>query len=228
MYHSAPNAYARLVLHVGGDLLLLPRFDPEGLLQAIHTYKLSHMHVVPTMFVRLLQLYDDTGDRLLAGESGEIYMSLNALSDFTYHNNDDKCREIDRDGLVTNGDVGYLDADGYLFLNDRKRDMVISGGVNIYPAEIEAVLHDMPGVHDCAVFGIPHDEFGEVVAAAVELVPGAALTAEEVQVYLREHIANYKIPRQVTFHDALPREDTGKIFKRLLRDPYWEQAGRRI
>jgi long-chain acyl-CoA synthetase len=124
--------------------------------------------------------------------------------------------------------MGYLDADGYLYVADRKSDMVISGGVNIYPAEIEAVLLGMPGVADCAIFGVPDAEFGEALAAAVQLRPGEKLLDEEIRAYLRERIAGYKVPRVVTFHEALPREDSGKIFKRLLREPYWRDAGRRI
>jgi long-chain acyl-CoA synthetase len=106
--------------------------------------------------------------------------------------------------------------------------MVISGGVNIYPAEIEAVLLTLPGVADCAVFGIPDVEFGEALAAAVQPRPDAQLSGAEIQAQLRERIAGYKVPRVVTFHEALPREDSGKIFKRLLREPYWREAGRRI
>jgi long-chain acyl-CoA synthetase len=120
------------------------------------------------------------------------------------------------------GDIGYLDADGYLFLCDRKIDMIISGGVNIYPAEIEAVLITMPGVQDCAIFGIPDDEFGERVVAAIQPEPGARLADEAVLDYLRPHVAAYKLPRRIEYHEALPREDSGKIFKRKLRDPYWE------
>ena len=106
--------------------------------------------------------------------------------------------------------------------------MVISGGVNIYPAEIENTLITMPGVADCAVFGIPDPEFGEAVAAAVQVQPGLTLTAGQVQAWLKERIADYKVPRLVAFHDQLPREDSGKIFKRRLRAPYWDKAGRSI
>ena len=106
--------------------------------------------------------------------------------------------------------------------------MVISGGVNIYPAEIEAALLGMPAVADCAVFGIPDAEFGEALAAAIELRPGARASEGEVQQFLRERIAGYKVPRVVAFHAALPREESGKIFKRRLREPYWTGAGRRI
>jgi long-chain acyl-CoA synthetase len=106
--------------------------------------------------------------------------------------------------------------------------MVISGGVNIYPAEIEATLMTMPVVADCAVFGIPDAEFGEALAAAVQLRSGQRADAEQIQSFLRERIANYKVPRVVSFHESLPREESGKIFKRLLREPYWSGAGRRI
>ena len=106
--------------------------------------------------------------------------------------------------------------------------MVISGGVNIYPAEIEAVLIDMPGVHDCAVFGIPDEDYGEALCAYVEPLDGAALDTDSVRAYLRERIANYKVPKTVEFQTNLPREDSGKIFKRRLRDPYWRNAGRNI
>ena len=106
--------------------------------------------------------------------------------------------------------------------------MVISGGVNIYPAEIESALVQCDKVRDCAVFGIPDDDLGETLAAAVELAPGASMSADEVRAFLTERLAKFEVPRTVTFHAALPREDSGKIFKRRLRDPYWEKAGRRI
>ena len=116
--------------------------------------------------------------------------------------------------------MGYLDEDGYLFIVDRQSDMVISGGVNIYPAEIEAILITMPGVADCAVFGVPDDEFGEALMAAVQTVDAVQLTPEDVRAFVRERIADYKVPRLVVFHQQLPREDTGKIFKRKLREQY--------
>ena len=105
--------------------------------------------------------------------------------DFTYHNKPEKRAEIDRDGFITSGDVGYIDADGYVFICDRKRDMVISGGVNIYPAEIEAALHALPGVHDCAVFGIPDAEFGEALMAVVEPQPGVTLDLASIRSQLK-------------------------------------------
>lgn len=122
--------------------------------------------------------------------------------------------------------MGYLDEDGYLFLSDRKIDMIISGGVNIYPAEIESVLLNHDSVMDAAVFGIPNEEFGEEVKAALELrsdiIPYEALKAD-ITGYCRKHLAGYKVPRSIDFVDQLPRTPTGKLLKRLLRDPYWKE-----
>lgn len=173
-----------------------------------------------------VEILDDRGEPLGPGEIGEVYLRLSSFPDFTYHGRDADRAAVERRGLITCGDIGYLDADGFLYLCDRKRDMVISGGVNIYPAEIEHVLIEMPGVRDCAVFGIPDDEFGEALAAAVQAEPG--VTEAAVKAHLAARVARYKVPRIVTFHDALPREDSGKIFKRRLREPYWAKAGRHI
>jgi long-chain acyl-CoA synthetase len=176
-----------------------------------------------------VRIYDDNGKRLGAGEVGEVYTRLEFLPEFTYHQLPDKRAEIDREGFITSGDVGFLDEAGYLFLCDRKRDMVISGGVNIYPAEIEAVLIGCPGVKDCAVFGVPDGEFGEALMAVIEPQPGlpAPLVAD-VRAYLAQHLADYKVPKRIELRSDLPREDSGKIFKRRLRDPYWANAGRTI
>jgi len=175
-----------------------------------------------------LRFLDDDGRPVGPGEVGEIYSRISANPDFTYHNKPDKRAEIDRDGFITSGDVGMIDADGYVFISDRKRDMVISGGVNIYPAEIEAALHALPGVHDCAVFGIPDDEFGEALMAVIEPQAGVTIDIDAVRAGLRAALADYKVPRHITVAATLPREDSGKIFKRRLRDPYWEAARRRI
>ena len=176
-----------------------------------------------------VRIYDDAGRRLGAGEIGEVYTRLEFLPEFTYHQLPDKRAEIDREGFITSGDVGYLDEAGYLFLCDRKRDMVISGGVNIYPAEIEAVLINCPGVKDCAVFGVPDGEFGEALLAVIEPQPGIpAPPAAQVRAYLAQHLADYKVPKRIELRSDLPREDLGKIFKRRLRDPYWANAGRAI
>jgi long-chain acyl-CoA synthetase len=175
-----------------------------------------------------IKILDDSGRELPAGEVGEIFSRLLNYPDFTYHNHPEKRREIERDGLVTSGDVGYFDADGYLFLCDRKRDMVISGGVNIYPAEIEAVLHTMPFVADCAVFGVPDAEYGEALMAVIQPVNGTHADVAEIRAELSKKLANFKVPKTIELRAALPREDSGKIFKRKLRDPYWQGAQRKI
>ena len=175
-----------------------------------------------------LRFIGEDGKILPQGEIGEIYSRISGNPDFTYHNKPEKRAEIDRDGFITSGDVGYIDEDGYVFICDRKRDMVISGGVNIYPAEIEAALHSVPGVHDCAVFGIPDEEFGEALMAVVEPQAGVTLDVADIRARLKTALADYKVPKHVEILKNLPREDSGKIFKRRLRDPYWERAGRRI
>jgi long-chain acyl-CoA synthetase len=175
-----------------------------------------------------ISVLDADGREVPTGESGEVFMWLDVWPNFTYENDPDKRRAIERDGLVSCGDVGYLDGDGYLYLNDRRSDMVISGGVNIYPAEIEACLLALPGVRDCAVFGIPDDEFGEALAAYVEPLDGHPLTPDHVRSHVRANLASYKTPRVVELTRELPREDSGKIFKRRLREPYWRGRERAI
>jgi long-chain acyl-CoA synthetase len=175
-----------------------------------------------------LKILDEEGGELPRGEIGLVYSRQPAYPDFAYSNDAAARAALERDGLWSVGDMGYLDAEGYLYIADRKSDMVISGGVNIYPAEIEAALMTLPGVADCAVFGIPDAEFGEALAAAVQTNSSVSLSVQEVKDQLKEKIAGYKVPRVVTFHQTLPREDSGKIFKRLLREPYWRNAGRRI
>ena len=181
---------------------------------------------VPTPGTRLA-FYDEQGHLLPEGEIGEIYMRVPAYADFTYLNHPQKRQSVERDGLISVGDIGYM-KDGHLYLCDRRSDMVISAGTNIYPAEIEMTLLQCPGVQDCAVFGIPDEEFGESLAAAVELVPGAQLTAREIQDFIAHRLARYKVPKRVDFHASLPRQDSGKIFKRHLRDPFWKGTGRAI
>ena len=299
MYHSAPNSYGMLAFRHGCKIVLEPRFDPEDLLQLVERHRITHMHMVPTMFVRLLRLPEDVkarydlsslrfvvhgaapcpvhvkqamiewwgpvineylgstetgipvwhssqealakpgtvgrvieggivkifgsnGELCRSNEPGEIFMKQTAIADFDYHGKAGARAEADREGLVSVGDVGYLDEDGYLFLCDRKRDMVISGGVNIYPAEIESTLIGLSGIRDCAVFGIPDEEYGERLCAYIELESGSSLSAKDAQDYLAARLANFKVPKIIKFIDALPREASGKIFKRKLRDPYWD------
>lgn len=305
MYHSAPNTYTRSVLNSGGSIALMPKFDAEGLLALIERDRITHLHLVPTMMVRLLRLpqevrqrydlsslefvihgaapcsletkqamidwwgpvlheyyaatetgmvtrsstqewldrpgtlgrawasrdieiYSDDGCKLSANEIGEIYVGLQGVPNFTYQNADGQRADIERGGRVTNGDVGYLDDEGYLFLVDRKKDIVISGGVNIYPAEIECALIEHPAVADCAVIGIPDEEFGEKLLAFVKLLPGLMLSPSDIQFFLRSKLAGLKVPKEFVFMDELPRDDSGKLMKRKLRDPYWAGRSRMI
>jgi long-chain acyl-CoA synthetase len=305
MYHSAPNAYGLACLGVGGTVILQPRFDPEGLLRLIDEHKVTHLHMVPIMFNRLLKLPDEVkrkydlsslefvvhaaapcpaptkramiewwgpvineyygatetgvitfcnseewlahpgtvgraidgaevavlgpdGKPLPAGQIGEVAGRVSGLADFTYHGDDAKRAAAEKAGLISPGDIGYFDEDGFLHLCDRAKDMINSGGANIYPAEIESELLKMPGVADCGVFGIPDEEFGEAICAVVQPSPGVTLSEQEVKTYLRGQMASYKVPKRVEFHAELPREDSGKIFKRKLREPFWAGMDRRI
>lgn len=167
-------------------------------------------------------------ERLGAGEIGEIAARSKFFPEFTYWNREADRRDLDRGELVATGDIGYLDGEGYLFLCDRKSHMIISGGANIYPAEIESIALEHPKIKDCAAFGIPDEKFGEAVALAVEKAPAAELSEEEIAAFLKGRLASYKVPKVIQFHPSLPREDTGKIYKRVLRQPFWEKTGRNI
>ena len=301
LYHASPGAFARQAFQHADLTVLQHSFDPEDLLKTIAEHRITHLTMVPTMFVRLLRLgeavrrrydissvrwvthtgaacppdvkqqmiawwgpvihetygatetgpavgcdsfewlahpgtvgramrgtdiriYDEDEKELGPSGIGEIFLRTEAYSDFTYHGRPDQRQEVDRGGLVTCGDVGYLDPDGFLYLCDRKRDMVISGGVNIYPAEIENVLVTCPGVRDCAVFGVPDDEFGETLIAAIEAESGAVPQPSQIAAFLEQRLARFKVPKRFIFHDALPREASGKIFKRKLRDRYLQSV----
>ncbi len=166
------------------------------------------------------------------GEQGTIYMRHRLGLGLRYHNDPNKTEAAHRgEGLFTTGDVGWMDAEGFLYLTDRKIDMIISGGVNIYPAEIEAVLSTHPMVQDVAVIGVPNTEFGEEVKAIVLLNPGVTGDSELVEALIqhcRNALAGYKAPRTVEFRQTFPRTETGKLQKRLLREPYWVSIGRNI
>ncbi|MGA1648544.1 MAG: AMP-binding enzyme, partial [Ilumatobacteraceae bacterium] len=166
------------------------------------------------------------------GGEGTLYFRNKMGTDFSYHKDEEKTKAAHLEpGVFTTGDVGYLDSDGYLWLSDRKIDMIISGGVNIYPAEIEGVLAVHPAVEDVAVIGVPDDEFGESVKAIVQVVDGRQAgddLAAELIAHCREMLAGYKAPRSVDFIEQIPRTGTGKIQKAPLREPYWEGRKRRI
>ena len=295
MYHSAPNGRGTLAVQIVAGVILQPRFDAEELLALIERHRVTHLHMVPVMFSRLLQLadkvkrrynlsslryvvhtaapcpvavkramldcmgpiiheyygstetgavtfctaqqwldhpgtvgartpdatmkvFDPGGHELPPGQLGEIVIRFPGMADFTDHCDNTKCQSADRSGLIETDIVGYLYPDGFLHLCDRSKDMIVSGGTIIYPAEIEAELLRMPGVADCPVFGIPDDEFGEAVAAAVQISAGFDLDEQQVSPWLDERMTSYKAPRRVDFHSELPREDSGKLFKRKLRE----------
>jgi len=176
---------------------------------------------------------DADGRRLPPGETGLLYARHRTTPHlFAYHGAPEKTEACFLDAhTFTIGDVGRVDPDGFVYLADRQSNVIISGGVNIYPAEVEAVLQEHPAVADVAVFGVPDDEWGESVKAAVELAPHAAPSdalAAEILAFAREHLARYKVPRSIDFEDALPRHASGKLYVRRLREPYWAGRSRRI
>jgi long-chain acyl-CoA synthetase len=176
---------------------------------------------------------DAEGQRLEPGHDGTLWCHHQvATRIFEYHNAPDKTASAFREpGTYTIGDIGHVDADGWVYLADRAANMIISGGVNIYPAEIEQVLIEHEAVADAAVFGIPDDEWGESVKAAVELIDGFEASPEleaEILTFTRAHVAGYKVPRSIDFLDELPRHPTGKLYTRLLRDEYWKGTDRSI
>lgn len=298
MYHTAPNSYGRLAFELGARIILQPRFDPEEMLQLIERYRVTHMHIVPTMFVRLLRLPADIraaydlgslrsvvhgaapcppelkrqmidwwgpvineyygateagliathnsdeavrkpgtvgralpgvtvrivggdGRDLPAGQIGDIYVQTPGSGNFNYIGLKGKRDEITLGTFITVGDIGYLDEEGYLFLCDRRNDMIISGGVNIYPAEIEAALQAQPDVADAAVFGVADAEFGQSVCAYVQPSDIAAgVDVDALRLRLETVLSKYKVPRIFVVQNELPREDSGKIFKRKLREAH--------
>ncbi|HKC49706.1 MAG TPA: acyl-CoA synthetase [Myxococcota bacterium] len=177
-----------------------------------------------------IKIYDDEAKELSTGLQGTVYMRL-GQADFAYHKDEEKTRKNRIGNYFTVGDVGYLNVDGYLFLCDRKIDMIISGGANIYPAEIENVLLAHPKVGDVAVFGIPNEDWGEEVKAVIEpaagVAPGPALAAE-ILAFCADKLAKFKTPKTVDFLAELPRDPNGKLYKRKLRDPYWANRERAI
>ena len=175
-----------------------------------------------------IAVLDDDGRTLPAGQPGDLYVRRHPAMFEEYYKKPEATRETQRGDRLSVGDVAWMDTDGFVYICDRKRDMIISGGANIYPAEIEDVLHRHPAVADVAVFGVPDDDWGERVHAAVELRPGAAAGAEEIIAFARDHLAGYKAPREVSFHAALPRDTAGKLVKRVLRDPHWAGRASRV
>ena len=175
-----------------------------------------------------VEIFDETGARCPPGVSGEIYGRRRDIPDFTYLNKPEARAEAGMGDLVSIGDIGYLDEDGFLFLSDRKTDMIISNGVNIYPAQVEAAILTHAAVADCAVFGIPDPAAGEAVAAIVQPCDGEQLDAEALGGFLKQKIASYMVPKLIEQRQDFPRDEAGKIKKRELRAPFWEGANRKI
>jgi fatty-acyl-CoA synthase len=303
VYHAAPLKWCAGVQALGGTVVVMERFDAQVALTAIERFHVTATQMVPTMFVRLLQLpeqtrgcydtsslrlavhaaapcppavkdamiawwgpilteyygateghgitlinttewqtkrgsvgkaalgvihiCDDDGADLPPGQPGVIYFERDAFA-FVYHNDPEKTAESRHPGhdtWTTVGDIGYLDEDGYLFLTDRKAFMIISGGVNIYPQEVENVLALHPEIFDVAVIGVPNAEMGQEVKAVVQLRDGVAPSddlAAAIIGYVRERLAHFKAPRSVDFVDELPRSATGKLVKRTLQARYLE------
>jgi fatty-acyl-CoA synthase len=301
MYHAAPLGFSLGVQHLGGTVVMMPRFDAAEALELIARYRVTHSQWVPTMFVRMLKLpeaerrcfdlsshrcaihaaapcpvavkqamidwwgpileeyyggtegngmtrigsrewlahpgsvgravigmlhiCDESGTELPTGETGLVYFERDTMP-FAYHKDPERTAAAQHPlhpNWSTLGDVGYVDAEEYLYLTDRKAFMIISGGVNIYPREVEDVLIGHPAVRDVAVFGLPDPEMGEQVKAVVELAdavtPSDALAAELIA-YGRAHLAHFKVPKSVDFAAALPRLPTGKLYKQALRAEY--------
>ena len=174
-----------------------------------------------------LRIVDTGGRDLPPGEVGEVLIRA-PLVMTGYHRLPDATASAIVDGWYHSGDAGYRDADGYLYLHDRVKDMIVSGGENIYPAEVENALSDHPAVADVGVVGVPDERWGEAVKAVVVLAPGATATAAELIAFARTRIAGFKVPKSVDFAEALPRNPSGKILKRELRKPYWPEGGRNI
>ncbi len=311
LYHAAPLGFGLMDEHSGAELVIMPRFDPSGLLRLIAEREVRNTHLVPTMFVRLLRLEpeerarsatsslhtvlhgaapisesvkrrmidwwgpvlveywggseggvvtlvstaewlerpgtvgrpvpdhevwagDDCGGPLPAGDEGLLWCRNKASAKvFEYHSDEQGGeRGSVGPGTYALGDIGRVDEDGYVFLLGRSSDMMISGGVNIFPAEVEDVLRDHPAIADVAVFGVPDAEWGESVRGAVELEAGWEWSAgleREILSWARGRLAGFKVPRSLEHHDRLPRLETGKLLTRVLRDgPRAEPDRRRV
>ncbi len=205
--------------------------EGNGFCYASPTDWLAHKGTVGKAVSGELHIVDDDGNELPAGSEGGVYFS-NGLQEFEYHNDPEKTQAGRlANGWSTLGDIGRVDADGFLYLTDRKSNMIISGGVNIYPQEAENILTVHPKVQDVAVFGVPNTDFGEEVKAVVQPVDLQAAGDDlerELIAYCREHLADVKCPRSIDFRAELPRHPTGKLYKRLLKDEYWKGHDTRL
>lgn len=298
LYHTAVLNFASISIQLGHKVVLMDKWDPEEMLRLIERHRVTHSHMVPTQFHRLLALPEDVrakydvsslrcmihgaapcpqetkrrmlewwgpvvteyyaategggtsitgaewlrkpgsvgkawpyavvkvlgedGTELPPGEIGQVYLRMGG-SNFEYHKDKAKTEGARVGDLFTVGDIGYMDDEGYLFLCDRRSDLILSGGVNIYPAEIESELITHPKVADVAVFGVPHPDWGQEVKAVVQPAPGVTADDEltrELLAFAAARLAKYKLPRSVDYLDELPRDPNGKLYKRKLRERY--------
>ena len=175
-----------------------------------------------------VQVVDEDGKRVQAGHRGEL-VARGANVTCGYWNNPEETAQAFRDGLFRTGDIGYQDEDGYVYILDRLKDMIVTGGENVYSGEVEAVICQHPAVREAAVFGIPDPQWGELVTVCVVLKPGKALTADDLITHCRRALANYKIPRHVEFMESeLPKSGSGKVLKRVLRERFWAHQERAV
>ncbi len=174
-----------------------------------------------------LKVIDDDGRELPAGETGELLIRTPSAMQ-GYYKQPEKTAETIQHGWLHTGDGGYVDAEGFFYIRDRIKDMIVSGGENVYPAEIENVLFSHPAVQDATVIGIPDERFGEAPLAFCVLAPDAELDAGQLESFCRERLAGYKVPRHYEFISEIPRNPSGKVLKRVLREPYWENAERQV
>jgi long-chain acyl-CoA synthetase len=304
IYHAAPLGFTMAMMGLGGTVVVMEHFDPEEALRLIEKYKITTAQWVPTHFVRMLKLPEETRakydissltgvfhaaapcpvpvkeamiqwwgpiiNEYYAGTEGNGFTAINSTEwlahkgsvgkgltaqvmicgedgeplpprtegmvyfagggQFEYHGDPQKTREsTNQHGWTTLGDVGWVDEEGYLYLTDRKSFMIISGGVNIYPQEVENLLVTHPKVADVAVVGAPHEEMGEQVVAVIQPAPGQTASedlAAELMAFARANLSHVKSPRRIDFMDELPRHPTGKLYKRLIRDAYWGKESR--
>ena len=172
-------------------------------------------------------IMDDDGNLLPAGERGEIVVRGNLVMP-GYYKNPEATAEVSGFGWHHTGDIGYLDKDNFLYIVDRKKDMIITGGFNVYPSEVEQVIWAHEAVQDCAVIGVPDDKWGEAVKAVIELKPGKQVGADEIMALCKQALGSVKTPKSVEFWDALPRSPVGKVRKKDIREKFWKAAQRSI
>jgi acyl-CoA synthetase (AMP-forming)/AMP-acid ligase II len=175
-----------------------------------------------------IAIVDENGKRLPARQVGEVAIRSPSIMQGYWNLPEATSKTIGEDGWLRSGDAGYLDEDGYLYIYDRVKDMIISGGENIYPAEVENAIFGHPDVADVAVIGVPSERWGEEVKAMVVTKPGAPQDAGSIMNWARERIAGYKVPKSVTFIEALPRNASGKVLRRELRKPFWQDRQRQV